>query len=394
MSDDKAHQAEMNSGTEPQHQPNIFETARPHRGSPEADAFLKAAVRLGASDIHLKSGQRMRMRIGGRLRVVERSPMSADEFESRVFAFLNADERKKIYLYGSVDFAYELDDGVRFRINIYKQESGISVAARIVPRQIPTFKELHLPAIVQKIADIGDGLILVSGTTGCGKSTTIATMLEYINQTRPAHIVTVEDPIEFIHTGKRCLINQREIGINVRDFPTALKSLMREDPDIILIGEMRDAETFRAAIQAADTGHLVFCTIHASLAHQTIERVLNLFPEEEQPLIRQSLSYNLRAVICQKLIRSIAPGVKRVPAMEVLVSTPIVRKLIVEGNDVKLTDVIRTHQEGMQSFADSIYNLYLKRLVDREVGRQATPNPEEFDMMVHGIKVSHPGIVR
>ena len=321
-----------------------FEFTRPHRGSPEAEAFLRAAVRLGASDIHLKSGQRTRMRIAGVLRIIQRVPTPAEEFEARLFEFLSPEERHKIITNGSVDFAYELDSGERFRINVYKQESGLSVSARIVPQRIPSFEELHLPPMVARIADFNDGLVLVSGTTGSGKSTTIAAILEHINCTRQAHIITIEDPIEFLHIDKKCLINQREIGANVKDFSTALRAFVREDPDIILVGEMRDAETFRAAMQAADTGHLVFCTIHASVAAQTIERVLNLFAEDERPIVRQSLVYNLRAIICQKLIRSAAPGVKRVPAVEILMSTPIVRKLIAENHDSKLGDVVRIQE--------------------------------------------------
>jgi twitching motility protein PilT len=367
-----------------------FDIIRPHRGSVEADAFLRAAVRLGASDIHLKSGQRTRMRIGGTLRIVERQAMPAEDFETRVFNFLSAEERRKIIVNGSVDFAYELDGGQRFRINVYRQESGISVSARIVPRRIPTFQQLHLPSIVAKIADYNDGLVLVSGTTGSGKSTTIASMLEHINCTRQAHIITIEDPIEFLHTDKKCLINQREVGANVKDFSTALRAFVREDPDIIMVGEMRDAETFRAAMQAADTGHLVFCTVHASIAPQTIERVLNLFPEDERPIVRQSLVYNLRAIICQKLLKSTTGSIRRVPAVEVLISTPIVRKLIGECHDNKLADVVRAGEDGMQSFAASLYALYKQKLIDREIGHAASPNPEEFEMLVRGIKVSHP----
>jgi len=373
--------------------PTAFEQTRPRRGSPEADAFLRAAVKLGASDVHLKSGQPTRMRIGGTLRVVVREVMPTEEFEARVFEFLNEDERRKLLTDGSIDFAYELDDSERFRINIYKQESGISVAARIVPCRIPSFEELHLPPIVSKIADFNEGLVLVSGTTGCGKSTTIAAMLEHINCTRQGHIITIEDPIEFLYSGKKCLINQREIGINVKDFSTALRAVMREDPDVILVGEMRDAETFRAAIQAADTGHLVFCTIHASSAPQTIERVLNLFPDNEWPIVRQSLVYNLRAIICQKLLKSTAPGVKRVPAVEILISTPIVRKLIAESRDSKLGDVMRVGDEGMQNFNQSLYILLKQKMIDHEIGYNAAPNPEEYEMLVRAIKVSYPGFV-
>ncbi len=232
-----------------------FERTRPRKGSPETDAFLRAVVKMGASDLHLKSGESARLRIGGELRTVAEEPAPTEEFEARLFRLLTEDERRQLVVDGSVDFAYDLDDRTRFRVNVYRQEAGISIAARVVPRSIPSFDDLHLPAVVAKIADNRQGLILVSGTTGSGKSTTIAAILERINQTRNEHIVTIEDPIEFLHTSRKCLINQREIGINVKDFPTALRALLREDPDVVLIGEMRDAETFRSALQAADTGH-------------------------------------------------------------------------------------------------------------------------------------------
>ncbi|MDD4788071.1 MAG: ATPase, T2SS/T4P/T4SS family [Pirellulales bacterium] len=221
----------------------------------------------------------------------------------------------------------------------------------------------------------------------------MAAVLEHINGTRHEHIVTIEDPIEFLYVEKKCLINQRELGINVSDFALALRALWREDPDVVLIGEMRDATTFRAAMQAADTGHLVFGTIHATSAAQTIERVLSRFPEGERAGIRQNMVFNLQAILCQKLLRSNAEGVQRVPAVEVLVSTPIVRKLITENRDVELNEVIRGGDAGRLSFTDSLYRLFQQRLIDHETGRQAAPSIEEFEMSLRGIRQSQRGVL-
>lgn len=371
----------------------VFDRLKPRRGFAEADAFLRAAVKHGASDLHLKSGQAPCLRIDGKLRKIDAEARPSDEFEAGILAFLSEEERQRLLAEGSVDLAYELDGEARFRVNVYRQESGISLAARIVPRRIPTFEELHLPQVIATIADCRQGLVLVSGATGSGKSTTIAAILEHINCTRYEHIVTIEDPIEFLYVEKKCLINQRELGINVSDFSLALRALWREDPDVVLIGEMRDATTFRAAMQAADTGHLVFGTIHATSAAQTIERVLSLFPEGERAGMRQNLVFNLRAILCQKLLRSNAESVQRVPAVEVLVSTPIVRKLIAENRDVELNEVIRGGDAGMLSFTDSLYQLFQQHLIDHETGRQAAPNIEEFEMALRGIRQSQRGVL-
>jgi twitching motility protein PilT len=359
---------------------------KPRRGFAEADALLRAAVKHGASDLHLKSGQTPCLRIDGRLRKLDTVARPSQQFEEGILAFLTEAERQRLLAEGSVDLAYELDGQARFRINIFRQESGISLAARIVPRRIPSFGELHLPPVIATIADLRQGLVLVSGATGSGKSTTIAAVLEHINCTR-------HEPIEFLYTEKKCLINQRELGINVSDFALALRALWREDPDVVLIGEMRDATTFRAAMQAADTGHLVFGTIHATSAAQTIERVLSLFPEGERAGMRQNLVFNLRAILCQKLLRSNAEGVQRVPATEVLVSTPIVRKLIAENRDTELNEVIRGGDAGMLSFTESLYRLFQLRLIDHDTGSQAAPNVEEFEMLFRGIRQSQHGVL-
>ncbi len=382
----------MSADNEPLSEASFHHT-RPRRGSDETDTFLKAVVKAGASDLHLKSGESPRVRINGTLRKVEEQARPTEEFEANVFNFLTEDERKRLIANGSVDLAYDLDENTRFRINVYRQDSGISIAARVVPRQIPALDTLHLPEVVHEIADSRQGLVLVSGMTGSGKSTTIASMLQRINESRHEHIVTIEDPIEFLYQGKKCLINQREIGVNVADFATALRDLLREDPDVVLIGEMRDAETFRSALQAADTGHLVFSTVHAESAAQTISRLLSLFPEDERAAIRQSLVFSLQAIITQKLVPSIAEDVRRVPTVEILRSTPIVEKLIAESRELELGDVIRSGDEGMVSFAENLVQLHDQKLIDERTGVRAAPNPEEFKRILSGIRTSKKGML-
>jgi twitching motility protein PilT len=352
----------------------------------EKDQFLLAVAKLGASDLHLKTGARPRVRIGGTLRTLDLHILPNEEFEQRLFEFLSPEQQKRLMEEGSVDLAYDVPGSDRFRINIFRQESGLSVAARRVTRKIPSFEDLHLPPIIEKIAENQQGLVLLAGVTGSGKSTTIAAMIEHINQTCADHIVTIEDPIEYLFTPKKALINQREIGINVKDFPTALRALVREDPDVVLIGEMRDAETFRAAMQAAETGHLVFGTVHASSCPQTIGRVLDLFPEGERHAVRQSFVFNLRAIVAQRLLPSIKPGVSRVPVTEVLLNVPIVQKLIAEGRDTDLGDVIRAGEEGMRSFSESLEWLIENDFIDAGTAYTAAPNPEELKMRLKGIR--------
>jgi len=325
--------------------------------------------------------------VSGKLRAVDREPAPTEEFEANVFAFLTDSERAELLQKGSVDFAYNLDGTHRFRFNVYRQESGISVAARVVPRDIPSLDEINLPDIVKEFAELTSGLVLIAGTTGSGKSTTLAAILERINETRSDHIITIEDPIEFLFSSKKSLVNQREVGINVADFPTALRSLLREDPDVVLIGEMRDAETFRAALQVADSGHLVFSTVHAGSAAQCIGRILNLFPEEEQPSVRQSLALGLKAIVSQRLLPSIKKDVKRVPATEVMLATPGVRKIILDARERELTDVANKGDEGMMGFSTSLHALLKQQLIDEETGIAAAPNPDEFKRLVAGINI-------
>ncbi|MFM8703227.1 MAG: type IV pilus twitching motility protein PilT [Planctomycetia bacterium] len=376
--------------------PGIDDTlaqSRPRSGSPETDAFLRAVIKAGASDLHVRAGCSPRVRIDGVLRRVEREALPIAEFEAHVLGLLRDAERRLLVEQGSVDIAYDLDAACRFRINVFRQDAGLSVAARLVPRTIPSIDSLRLPPILRKIADAQRGLILVAGVTGSGKSTTMAAMLDHINESRAEHILTIEDPIEFLFTEKKCLINQREVRINVPDFPTALRAMVREDPDVILIGEMRDAETFRAALQAAETGHVVFGTVHAARAAQAIGRVLSLFPKEEQAAVRQSLPFNLHAVICQQLLRSTKTDVRRVPACEVLIATPIVRKLILESRDPEISEVIDAGDAGMIGWTESLYHLCKQGLVDEETACEAAPSAEALRMRLAGIRASTRGIV-
>lgn len=384
------------ASAQPHAAPSVSDTlahSRPRAGSPETDAFLRAVIKTGASDLHVRAGGQPRVRIDGVLRRVEREAMPAADFEALILGMLHDTERRLLVEQGSVDVAYDLDADCRFRINIFRQDSGLSVAARLVPRTIPSFDSLRLPPVIRRIAEAQRGLILVAGVTGSGKSTTMAAMLDHINETRAEHILTIEDPIEFLFTEKKCLINQREVRINVPDFPTALRAMVREDPDIVLIGEMRDAETFRAALQAAETGHLVFGTVHAARAAQAIGRILGLFPDEEQGAVRQSLAFNLQAIICQQLLKSKKVEVRRVPACEVLLATPIVRKLIHDSRDAEIGEVIDTGDAGMIGWTESLYHLCKQGLVDEEAACEVAPNAEALRMRLAGIQASTRGIV-
>jgi twitching motility protein PilT len=268
------------------------------------------------------------------------------------------------------------------------------MVARRVNNWIPDFESLYLPPGLDSLCKFYQGMILLAGVTGSGKTTTIASMLDWINHRYHKHILTLEDPIEFTFTEDKCLINQREIGMDVKDFGTGMKHAVREDPDVMLVGEMRDRETFETAIQAAETGHLVFGTIHASTAPSTIGRILDLFPQEMHSAIRSALVFNMKAIIAQKLLPSIKKGVPRVPTVEIMSFNPTVRKLILEGTDEKLPDAIRLGaEEGMQDFTMSLRELVEKDLIDRATAFEVAPNPEALKMALKGISVSDSGML-
>ncbi|HXG11091.1 MAG TPA: PilT/PilU family type 4a pilus ATPase [Gemmataceae bacterium] len=365
------------------------------RREPEINKLFRMVMKHEGSDLHLKVGLPPMMRLKGIIRQMQMDPLTQDDMERLVNPILTHHHRDILERTGGVDFAHVVgQDECRFRVNLFRQRNKLSLVARRVNNYIPTFDKLHLPPVLEKLCKFEQGMIILAGITGCGKSTTIASMLDYINERERVHILTIEDPIEYTFTDKRAIINQREIGLDVSDWHTALKHAVREDPDIILVGEMRDRETFEAGINAAETGHLVFGTIHASSAPSTIGRILDLFPADMHSAIRQALAFNLKAIICQKLVPSIIPGVQRVPANEILIMNPTIRKLIIEGEDKKLPDAIRIgFLEGMIDFTESLTQLVQKGWVSREDALEVAPNPEALKMALKGIKVAAPGIL-
>ncbi|MFA5863844.1 MAG: PilT/PilU family type 4a pilus ATPase [Phycisphaerae bacterium] len=357
-------------------------------------SLFKAVIKLDGSDLHLKSGSKPRVRIGGIIKMINSEPISNEQLLEMAFAIMAPSHKEQFSREGSADFAYDVKGEDRFRVNVFQQRGLTSLAARRVTRKIPTPEQLHLPPHLMKLSEIRQGLVLLSGITGSGKSTTIAAMIEHINMTRSCHIVTVEDPIEYLFEDKKAFINQREIGIDVLNFHDALKYLMREDPDIVLIGEMRDRETFGAALQAAETGHLVFGTIHGSTTAQTITRLMDLFSAEERNLVRQSLVFNLRAIITQKLLPSILEGVARVPSVEIMISNPMIKKLIEEARETEINSVLKgCYSEGMQDFTESLRQLVEKEWIEVELAYEVAPNPEELKMRLRGIASSKTGIL-
>ncbi len=368
-----------------------------HREPLEVDKIFRALVKLEGSDLHLKVGQPPMVRVRGELRPLNRPPIENEEMVRLLIPMMDDRNLEIFDREGGADFAYVVDiDGVswRFRINILKQLGKIGLVARRINNYIPDFKGLYLPPSIEQLCHYEQGMVLLAGVTGSGKSTTIGSMLNYINSIYRKHILTLEDPIEFVYTEDKCLINQREIGQDVVDFKVGMKHAVREDPDIILVGELRDEETFMTAIHAAETGHLVFGTIHAASAATTIGRILDLFPEEMHGAIRSAIAFNMKGIIAQKLLKSIRPGVARVPTCEVMTFNPIVRKLILEGQDNKLPDAIRIGAEdGMQDFTMSLKQLIDDELIDRPTAFAVAPNKDLLKMALKGIDVKAPGII-
>lgn len=363
----------------------------------EVDKLFRALVKLEGSDLHMKVGRAPMVRVRNELRPLSRGPIE-DEEMVRLLVPLMSDRQRKIFDdEGGADFSHTCDvDGVtwRFRVNLLQQLGHMGLVARRVNNKIPDFKGLFLPPSIEGLCHFDQGMVLLAGVTGSGKSTTIASMLNYINERERVHILTLEDPIEFVYTEEKALINQREIGMDVKDFHIAMKHAVREDPDIMLVGEMRDEETFMTAIHAAETGHLVFGTIHASTAPSTIGRILDLFPQAMHGAIRSAIAFNMKGIVAQKLLPSIKPGVSRVPTCEVMIFNGTIRKLILESQDHKLPDAIRIGAEdGMQDFTMSLKQLIDDELIDRPTAMAVAPNPDSLKMALKGIDVKAPGIL-
>ena len=363
----------------------------------EVDKLFKALVKLEGSDLHLKVGRPPIVRIKGELRPLERDPIDDDEMYRLLWPIMKEKDRREFEESGGADFAHTCDvDGVewRFRVNILQQMTHMGLVARRVSNFIPDFEGLFLPPVMEGLCKYHQGMVLLAGPTGSGKTTTIASMLNWVNRHYRKHILTLEDPVEFVYSEEKCLINQREVGLDVKDFMTGMKHAVREDPDIMLLGEMRDEETFMTAIQAAETGHLVFGTIHASGAPETIGRILDLFPEEMHNALRSALAMNLKGIVAQKLLKSIKPGVARVPCVEVMIMNATIQKLILEHEDHKLGDAIRMGEmDGMQDFTLSLKRLLDDELIDRPTAFEVAPNPDALKMALKGIDVKAPGIL-
>jgi twitching motility protein PilT len=365
------------------------------RREPEVNKLFRMVMKHQASDLHLKVGLPPMMRLRGVITKMNAPPLTQEHMEKLLRPTMNERLMRMFEDTGGADYAYVIgDDECRFRVNLFKQRGKWSLVARRVNSKVPNFEDLHLPASIEKLCHFDQGMIILAGVTGSGKSTTIASMLDYINAREHCHILTIEDPIEYTFIDKKSVVNQREVGLDVSDWAIALKHAVREDPDIILVGEMRDRDTFEAGINAAETGHLVFGTIHANSAPSTIGRILDLFPADMHSALRQALAFNLKAIVAQKLLPSIRPGVQRVPTNEIMILNPTIRELIIKAEDKKLPDAIRIgYLEGMLDFTESLRRLVDEGYIDKATALEVAPNPEQLKMVLKGIKVSQPGIL-
>lgn len=352
----------------------------------EIDKLFAYMAKNNASDLHLKNGHKPVLRIATAMYDVGNKDLSADEVKKLIYGIMTQDQISKFEIRGDIDFAYTLEGVGRFRINVFKDRGNNAVSIRRVNNYIPTYDELNLPDSLRRLEDMDRGLVIVSGPTGSGKSTTLAAVLEAINKTKKLHLITIEDPIEYMFQSQKAVISQREVGLDVESYLSALKYVVRQDPDVIFIGELRDIDSFEAAVSCAQTGHLVFTTVHASSAAQAIGRLLDLFPPDRQAVVRQGLSFNLRAVLCQKLIPSCKEGVKVVPAVEILFVTSIVQNMIAAGEDKKVADVIRgAAEEGMQDFNQALLKLVNTGFITKKEAILNSQNPEQLKMNMQGI---------
>ena len=349
--------------------------------------MLDIMLQKKASDLHLRVGLKPILRIDGALNAIETNVLTNEDIEQTLNQILNEDQKSRFLKKNEMDLALSVSKLGRFRINFYRQRGTIGVAIRAVNTKIPSFDELNLPPVIKTLSEQRRGLILVTGTTGSGKSTTLAAMIEHINQNRPENILTIEDPIEYVYRDKKSIISQREVGGDTESFANALRHAFRQDPDVILIGEIRDLDTMSIALTAADTGHLVLSTLHTMNAIETISRIVTFFPPHQHQQIRSLLAGTLKAIICQRLLpRSDGPG--RVPAVEVLVTSGSVREYIVDPmKTLLLIELIESGaiQYGMQSFDQSIMKLYKSNLITYQEALAQTTSPDDFDLRVKGI---------
>jgi len=339
---------------------------------------LLHAIEIGASDIHLTVGEPPCYRMNGSVVLSNLPAMDKDDLHYMLYDLLDDDQRRNLERDKELDFALQLGDAGRFRVNCFYTMRGEAAVFRVIPTKIKTFQELGLPPVLMKVSTRPRGLVLVTGPTGSGKSTTLAAMLDYVNSTRDDHIITIEDPIEFVHSNKRCIVNQRELGSNTKSFAAALRSALREDPDIVLVGEMRDLETISLALTASETGHLVFGTLHTQSAPKTCDRIVDVFPPEQQKLVRIMFAETFEAIVCQNLIpRQDRPG--RALAMEIMLGIPSTRSLIREGKTHQLPTIIQTGQKlGMMAMDQALKDLLGRRVISEYDALSRSNNPDSI----------------
>ena len=352
--------------------------------------LLQKMTEVEASDLHIKTGSPPVLRVASALHRVDAPQLSPDDTRQLLLPLIPSHLKQQFEDAGGIDFSHMEGPEARFRCSIFHAGGDVHAAIRRVNPVIPSFEELHLPAVYRKVADTThEGLVVVCGVTGCGKSTTLAAMIDHINETRYANIITIEDPVEYLFRPKKSFVSQREIGIDVHDFPTALRAAVRQDPDVIMIGEMRDRETMMAGLQAAETGHTVFVTLHTADTMQSFARILEFFPTSEHDFIRSSMSNGLAAVMAQRLLPSVREGVGRVPATEVLLTTPTVQDKIREAEDEDLPAIISSSEhEGMHNFTSSLARLVEEDWVDLKTAERYAPNREALVSKVRGIEVA------
>jgi twitching motility protein PilT len=354
----------------------------------QIDDLLRTAMERKASDLHLKVGNYPYLRVDGELVPLSDQPrISAEDMLNMAFSMMSNRQKQKFKEAAELDMAYGVAGLGRFRVNVFQQRGNVGVVLRVIPTKIRALEELYLPKIIEQICEEGRGLVLVTGVTGSGKSTTLAAMIDRINSMRPEHIMTIEDPIEFLHRDKKGFVNQREVEVDTSSFGAALRASLRQDPDTILVGEMRDLETIGTALHAAETGHMVFSTLHTLDAVETINRIISVFPPPEQKQIRLQLAAVLKAVISQRLVRK-ADGAGRVPAVEVLIATDYIRECIITPEKTRQIHealAAGVSQYGMQTFDQSLYDLYSQGLITYETALENASKPDDFKLKVQGI---------
>jgi twitching motility protein PilT len=365
---------------------------QPNRNFDFAEVLTKMSEER-ASDVHLSPGFRPAIRVRGRITPLEEyERLTPQQTRDTVYSLLNDDQRKRFESDKQLDLAYAVPGVARFRVNCFFQRGSISAAFRRIPHQIPNLDELGLPPVLRELTKKPRGLVLVTGPTGSGKSTSLAAMLDIINEERDEHMLTIEDPIEFLHQHKRCVVNQREVGADAENFASALKAALREDPDVILVGEMRDLETMSTALTAAETGHLVFATLHTQSTSQTVDRIIDIFPAEQQAQVRMQLSVGLQGIVTQQLLPTI-DGAGRVVAAEVLIPTPAVRNLIREGKTHQIYSAIQTSGSiGMQTMDAHLAQLVRLGRVSRQLAEQRAAVPEELNRLLGGTPQGQAGV--